>query len=67
MDIASVRAIADRALADGKLTAAEHDEIEAAILADGVVTAEEMELLESIAEQVRQGRIELIGPDGRPV
>ncbi|GAB4215644.1 MAG: hypothetical protein OHK0012_16260 [Synechococcales cyanobacterium] len=59
MDIAAIKALAAHALADGKLTSAEYDAIEAAIASDGVVTAEEAALLEMIAAKVRSGEIEL--------
>ncbi len=67
MDIAAVKAIVERALEDGKLTSAENDEIEAAIMADGIISDAELELLESVGRKVRSGEITLIGPDGEPV
>ncbi len=67
MDFNQVKAIVDKALEDGALTSAENDEIEAAIMADGIISDEELELLESIGRKVRSGEIKLIGPDGQPI
>ncbi len=64
MDFAHVKAIAERALADGMLTSEENDEIEAAIYADGIVSPEELALLEAIGQKVRDGEIQLVGPNG---
>lgn len=67
MDLSSVRAIAQRALADGKLTSQENDEIEAAILADGVISDQELQLLEQIGQRVRSGEIQLVDAEGHPI
>lgn len=67
MDISSVQAIVQRALADGKLTSQENDQIEAAILADGVISDRELQLLEMIGRKVRSGEIQLVDAEGRPL
>jgi len=67
MDISSVQAIVRRALADGKLTSQENDEIEAAILADGVISDPELQLLEMIGRKVRSGEIQLVDAEGHPL
>lgn len=67
MDITTVRAIAQRALADGKLTAQENDQIEAAVMADGVISDQELQLLEMIGRKVRSGEIQLVDAEGRPL
>ncbi len=54
-----VRAIADRALADGILTQAEMDEVHDAIFADGIVSAEEVSLLNEIYNKLFWGQIQL--------
>jgi tellurite resistance protein len=59
MEWAEVRAVAEKALADGKLTAAEREEILAAIMADGEVSPEEMALVDQIAERITKGEIDL--------
>ncbi len=63
MDISDVKAIAERALADGILSPNEMAEIEEAVMADGVVTDEEVKLLEEIRTKVLRGEIKL--GDGR--
>lgn len=60
VDIERVRAIAQRALADQKLTRAEQDEIMAAVLADGRVSPEERDLLQQIQTDIRLGKIESV-------
>ncbi|MDX2273623.1 MAG: hypothetical protein NW237_16960 [Cyanobacteriota bacterium] len=67
MDFGHVKHLVDRALADGKLSAQEHDEIEAAIDADGVISDEEMALLDMVAEKIRSGEIQLVTPAGEPI
>ncbi|MEN9204653.1 MAG: hypothetical protein Q6J68_00450 [Thermostichales cyanobacterium SZTDM-1c_bins_54] len=59
MELAEIRALVDQALADGKLTSAEYDAIEAAMNADGVITPEEEALLDLVGLKVRRGEIEL--------
>lgn len=59
MEWAEVRAVAEKALADGKLTATEREEILAAIMADGEVSPEEMALVDQIAERITRGEIDL--------
>jgi hypothetical protein len=60
MELAAIRALAEQALADGKLTSAEYDAIEAAVAADGVITDAEEALLSLIGLKVRNGEIELV-------
>lgn len=57
MEFSDVRALVDRALADGKLTPQEIAEIEAAIMADGQVTEAEKALLDEIRLKVLRGEI----------
>ncbi len=59
-DFEHVKAIVDRALADQRLTREEQQDIMRAILADNWVSEEEQELLESIAERIRQGDITVV-------
>ncbi len=59
MNWAEVKAIAERALADGTLTQAELDEIMAAIMADDRISDEEQELMASIQQKVLRGEIKL--------
>ncbi len=59
MNLEQIQLLVEQALEDGKITQAEMDEIEAAIHADGVVSAEEAALLDSLYERCARGEIEL--------
>ncbi len=59
MDFDQVKAVADRALADGCLTPEEMKEIEDAVMADGKVSEEELQLLEEIRTKVLRGEIRI--------
>lgn len=59
MDFPELQALVERALADGKLTQLEMDEIMTAIMADDVVSASEMEILDLIERKILENEIEL--------
>ncbi len=59
MELDQVKAVIQRVLADGILSQAEMDEIEAAIRADGVVSAEEAALMDSIYAKLESGELQL--------
>lgn len=59
MDLEQVKAVIQRALADGVLNQTEMDEIEAAIHADGVVSAAEVALLDNIYAKLESGEVQL--------
>lgn len=59
-DFDHLKTLVDRALADRKLTRAEQREIMQAILADNEISAEEQQLLESIADRIRLGEIKAV-------
>lgn len=67
MDFSRVKAIARQALADGQLTSEENDQIEAAILADGVISDQELQLLDMIGRKVRSGDIKLVDAQGHSI
>lgn len=67
MDFSKVKAIAQQALADGQLTSEENDQIEAAILADGVISDQELQLLDMIGRKVKSGEIKLVDTQGRSI
>ncbi len=67
MDFSKVKAIAQQALADGQLTSEENDQIEAAILADGVISDQELQLLDMIGRKVKSGEIKLVDAQGRSI
>jgi uncharacterized membrane protein YebE (DUF533 family) len=58
-DLAKLRAIIERAIADGKLTRQEMESIQLEIRADGKVTFEELELCRKLIwEKIRNGELE---------
>lgn len=59
MEIPELRALVDQALADGKLTQQEMDEIMKAIMADDVVSAEELRMLDEIERKILENEIDL--------
>lgn len=59
MELDQVKAVVQRVLADGVLSQTEMDEIEAAIHADGVVSAEEAALLDAIYAKLNSGELQL--------
>lgn len=59
MEFPKIRALVDRALADGKLTQQEMDEIMKAIMADDVVSADELKVLDEIERKILENEIEL--------
>jgi hypothetical protein len=59
MDIHEVRALVERALEDGRLSLEEMNDIEAAIMADDLVTEEEKQLLEEIRLKVLRGDVKV--------
>jgi Ca2+-binding EF-hand superfamily protein len=59
MELPEVRAIVDKAMADGKLSSQEIDNIMAAIMADGKVSIDEMELLEMIETKILNQEVDL--------
>ncbi len=65
MELEQVKAVIQRVLADGVLNQTEMDEIEAAIHADGVVSAEEAALLDTIYAKLESGEVQL-ALDPRP-
>lgn len=54
-----LQALVDKALADGKLTQAEIDEIMAAVMQDDIVSMDEMQILEMIENKILNQEIEL--------
>ncbi len=60
MDIATIKALIDRALEDGKLTRVEMDQIVAAITLDNKITGEEFRLVRDIQEKVARKEIEIV-------
>lgn len=59
MELPEIRALVDQALADGKLTQQEMDEIMKAIMADDVVSAEELKMLDEIERKILENEIDL--------
>ncbi|HBE57761.1 MAG TPA: hypothetical protein DEG17_14770 [Cyanobacteria bacterium UBA11149] len=59
MEFSQIKAMAERALADGKLSREERDRIMAAIYEDKKVTVEEAALMRSIQEKIWKGEIEI--------
>lgn len=57
-DLEKLRAIVERAIADGKLSQEEQQEIRAAIFADGKVTPEELTMVREIIKE-KLGEAEL--------
>ncbi len=55
----NIKALVERILEDGILTAAEQRELNAAILADGVVSPEEKVEIERLWELIKNGEIEV--------
>ncbi len=60
MEIGEIQTLMDRILADGQLTQAEQDELMAAIREDGRVTAEELELVQSLLDRISRGEIRVV-------
>ena len=59
MEFAEIKAMAERALADGKLSREERDRIMRAIYADHKVTVEEAALMRSIQEKIWNHEVEV--------
>lgn len=59
MEFPQIRALVDQALADGKLTQQEMDEIMKAIMADNVVSADELKVLDEIERKILENEIDL--------
>ncbi len=59
MELPQIKALVEKALADGVLTQREMDEIMAAIMADDRVSSEEMEILDLIEQKVLNNEIHL--------
>ena len=59
MEFSQIKAMAERALADGKLSRQERDRIMTAIYEDKKVTVEEAALMRTIQEKVWKGEIEI--------
>ncbi len=59
MTFTQIKALANRALADGILTQAEMDDVHDAILFDGLVSAEEASLLDDIYNKLFWGQIQI--------
>ncbi|MEA5533244.1 hypothetical protein [Crocosphaera sp. XPORK-15E] len=57
MEIQQIKAMIERALADGRLSRQEDDDIKAAIFSDKKVTEEEMKLYRELQKQVFEGDI----------
>lgn len=57
MEISKIKKMIERALADGKLSRQEDEDIKAAIFSDGKVTEEEMKLYRELQKQVFDGDI----------
>jgi len=60
MEIEQIQTLMDRILADGQLTQAEQDELMAAIREDGRVTAEELDLVQSLLDRISRGEIKVV-------
>lgn len=59
MEIPEIKALVDQALADGKLTQQEMDEIMKAIMADNVVSAEELRVLDELERKILENEVDL--------
>ncbi len=59
MEASDIRKMIERALADGKLSRQESDDIKAAISADEKVTEEECEMFRQLQEKVWRGEVQL--------
>ncbi|MDX2271487.1 MAG: hypothetical protein NW237_05990 [Cyanobacteriota bacterium] len=59
MELHELRALVDRALADGCLTQVEMDQIMDAIMEDGVVSADESKILDMIESKMISNEIQL--------
>ena len=57
MDIQEIKQMIERALADGRLSSQENEDIVAAIFADHQVTEEEMKLYRELQKQVFEGDV----------
>ncbi|MEA5509288.1 hypothetical protein VB715_05870 [Crocosphaera sp. UHCC 0190] len=57
MEIQQIKAMIERALADGRLSRQEDDDIKAAIFSDKKVTEEEMKLYRELQKLVFEGDI----------
>ena len=58
-DLAKLRAVIERAIADGKLSQQEMSDIKSQAWADGKITPEELELYTAlILEKIRSGELE---------
>jgi len=60
MEFSQLQALVERALEDKKLTRTEVDQIVGAIRADGKISPEEMDLLESIRQRVLRREIQVV-------
>ncbi len=60
MEFSQLQVLVERALEDKKLTRSEVEQIIAAIRADGKISPEEMNLLESIREKVLRREIQVV-------
>lgn len=60
MEFSQLQELVDRALQDKKLTRMEMDEILTAIRADGKVSLEEVQLLDSIRQMVLRREIQVV-------
>ncbi len=60
MEFPQLQALVDRALEDKKLTRMEMDQIVTAIRADGKVSPEEVQLLDSIRQMVLRREIQVV-------
>lgn len=56
-DTNKIKQIIERALADGRLSRQENDDIKAAIWSDGKVTEDEMKLYRELQQQIFEGEI----------
>lgn len=63
MDIEQIRAMVERALADGRLSRLESEAIKNAIYADKIVTREEAKLLRELHEKIWTGEIIFDDPE----
>ncbi|NJL97507.1 MAG: hypothetical protein HC818_06965 [Synechococcaceae cyanobacterium RM1_1_27] len=59
MELDQVKAIVDKAMADGKLSRQEIDQIMDAVMADNKVSIGEMELLEMIENKILNQEVDL--------
>ncbi len=66
MEIKTIKALIDSALADGKLTRLEMDRIYTAITMDHKVTGDELRLVREIQEKVSRGEIEIVEDPEQP-